>query len=129
MRLGHIAYGVRDLRKTLDFYCGGLGFQELFTIDNDDGEPWLVYVKVSEREFLEFFPTKEDIPRGGSYQHLCLHVEDIHSELETLKSRGVTPDGPVSLGRDGNHQAWLTDPDGNRIELMQLNPEALQLNA
>jgi lactoylglutathione lyase len=127
MHLGHTAYAISDLDKTIEFYCYGLGFQKLFTIKNDDGEPSMVYVKVNEREFIEFFPTKEAIPVNGSYKHLCLHTDDIENELANLKTRGIIPDGPVAKGKSGSLQAWLTDPDGNRIELMQLMPDSLHL--
>jgi len=129
MHLGHNAYAVKDLNKTIDFYCKGLGFKELFTIKNDAGDPWLLYIKVNEREFLEFFPSNEEFTTNGSFKHLCLHVDDIHKELDGIKSRGIVPDGPVTQGKDNNYQAWLTDPDGNRIELMQLTAEALQLRS
>ena len=33
------------------------------------------------------------------------------------------------MGADYNHQAWIEDPDGNRIELMQMMPKAMQLEA
>ena len=40
---------------------------------------------------------------------------------------------PLLIGRktglDNNHQAWIEDPDGNRIELMQITPNAMQLEA
>jgi lactoylglutathione lyase len=36
---------------------------------------------------------------------------------------------PKSLGADGNFQAWIEDPDGNRIELMQLSRDSMQRQA
>ena len=33
------------------------------------------------------------------------------------------------MGADRNWQAWIEDPDGNRIELMQMMPDCLQLDA
>jgi lactoylglutathione lyase len=32
-------------------------------------------------------------------------------------------------GNDGNLQAWISDPDGNRIEFMELDPESKQRKA
>jgi hypothetical protein len=37
--------------------------------------------------------------------------------------------GEVSLGSDQSWQAWLADPDGNRIELHAYTPESKQLRA
>ena len=33
------------------------------------------------------------------------------------------------MGADGNWQAWIEDPDGHRIELMQMMPDSLQAKA
>ena len=33
------------------------------------------------------------------------------------------------MGADYNYQAWIEDPDGNRIELMQMMPDSMQLAA
>ena len=33
------------------------------------------------------------------------------------------------MGADGNLQAWIEDPDGNRIELMQMDPNNMQSKA
>jgi len=42
---------------------------------------------------------------------------------------GVVIDRPIKEGKDGNLQAWIVDPDGNRIELMQIMPNSLQAKA
>ena len=39
------------------------------------------------------------------------------------------PAAQISNGLDGNRQAWLEDPDGNRIELMEMAPDCLQYQA
>ena len=36
---------------------------------------------------------------------------------------------PLKTAIDGNRQAWLEDPDGNRIELMEMAPDSLQYQA
>jgi len=33
----------------------------------------------------------------------------------------------ISMGMDNSRQAWITDPDGNAIELMEYGPFSLQL--
>jgi lactoylglutathione lyase len=33
------------------------------------------------------------------------------------------------MGADGNRQCWIADPDGNRIEFMQMSPSCMQLDA
>ena len=33
------------------------------------------------------------------------------------------------LGADNNYQCWIEDPDGNRIEFMQMGPNSMQAEA
>ena len=61
--------------------------------------------------------------------HLCLGVEDLDAILAQLEAAGVPLTIQKKMGADGNLQAWIEDPDGNRIELMQMMPDCLQLDA
>ncbi|MGQ9523924.1 MAG: VOC family protein [Armatimonadota bacterium] len=126
--IGHAAFRVRDLDAALAFYCGKLGLTEAFRLYHDSGEVWIVYLKINPNTFIELFPDTnlERHAVSGSYQHLCLLVDDMGATLKDLRSRGLDIQGEPSMGKDGNLQYWLTDPDGNRIELMQIMPGSLQ---
>jgi lactoylglutathione lyase len=63
-----------------------------------------------------------------SYSHYCLTVDDLPATLQELADRGLEISGP-RFGLDGNWQYWVTDPDGNRIELMQMMPDSKQAAA
>lgn len=130
--IGHVAIRARDLDKVLAFYTDTLGFQEMFRINNDDGSLMLVYVRVTDQQFLEFFPNGigETPPReNAGYNHLCLTVADIEATLADLEARGVPLTRGLQTGRDGNRQAWIADPEGNRIELMEMSPNSKQAEA
>ena len=62
---------------------------------------------------------------GQSYKHICLEVDDIEATVSTLRSRGVEV-SPIKLGKDNSYQAWITDPDGNRMELHGYTAESWQ---
>jgi lactoylglutathione lyase len=130
-QLAHAAYRVRDLDASLAFYAK-LGVREAFRLYRD-GATWIVYLQVNETQFLELFPTPTLALDGSaaavSYHHFCLQVDDIESTVQTIEERGVVIDRPITMGLDGNWQAWIVDPDGNRIELMQIMPESLQAKA
>jgi hypothetical protein len=57
--------------------------------------------------------------------HLCLEVTGLADFRETLLARGVSV-GPLRSGMDHSVQAGLTDPDGNRIELMEYTHRSAQ---
>ena len=44
----------------------------------------------------------------------------VSATLDDLRQSGLEPIDPPSVGKDGNTQAWVRDPDGNLIELMQI---------
>lgn len=130
--IGHVAIRVKDIARTLDFYVGKLGFQEMFRLDRD-GRLWILYLRIMDDQFLEIFPEgvgdraadKEAI----GFNHLCLHISDIEAAVRELTEKGVPFTTPLKTGVDGNKQAWIEDPDGHRIELMQIEPDSPQLQA
>ena len=125
--IGHAAYGVADLEVSLRFYVEQLRLEKAFHLNRPDGSLWIVYLYVGDGAFIELFPEHEAPgTNAGSYKHLCLRVDDMDRTLDDLKDRGLELLGPASVGSDGNTQAWLADPDGNLIELMQIAPDSLQ---
>lgn len=125
--LGHAAFACHDLDKSLAFY-EKLGIREAFRLNHEDGRLMLVYLHVAGDRFIELFPhgPAPEAHRPGSFMHLCLISDDIAAEVERLRQDGVTIDQEVKQGLDYNWQAWIRDPDGNAIELMQLVEESPQ---
>ncbi|GCE45456.1 lactoylglutathione lyase [Thermosporothrix hazakensis] len=124
--IGHLALRITNLERSLDFYCAKLGLKEVFRLDREgQPSPWIVYLQVAHNQFLELFPGEEaqHLPEG-SFQHLCLVVDDMQATLKELEKRGVPIAGEPQRGLDNNWQYWLKDPDGNPIELMQIDPSS-----
>jgi predicted enzyme related to lactoylglutathione lyase len=55
-----------------------------------------------------------------------LEVTGLDEYCDKLKTNGVEVSG-ISMGMDNSRQAWIADPDGNQIELMEYGPASLQL--
>jgi lactoylglutathione lyase len=128
--LGNTAFAAYDVKKTLEFYAL-LGVREAFRLHNGDGSLMLVYLHIAGDRFLEVFPggPPPDPDRAQSFMHLCLLADDIHAVCEHLRAEGVALDREPVVGLDGNWQAWVRDPDGNAIELMQLSEDSPQRKA
>lgn len=130
--LTHVAIRVADVDRTLEFYVGKLGFSELMRLDRD-GRLWLVYLRITDDQYLEVFPEGVGGPapeaEAVGYNHLCLAVPDIDRTVAELEAAGIPLFRPKTLGADGNWQAWIVDPDGHRIELMQMMPDGMQAKA
>ncbi len=125
--IGHTAYTVADMKASLHFYCDILGFYHAFSIPDDQGNPWIEYLKVNQNSFIELFYNREGENTPASYSHLCLEVDDIDEIARRLEENGVTLDAKPSQGKDKNWQCWAKDPDGNRIEFMQMHPDSPQM--
>ena len=135
-KLAHLNFVTDDLEKVIDFYVNRLGMNVKFTLNNDKGEPFGYYFACGDTTFLEFFDQSmaaevwggnvTELTIGTRYKHFCLEVTGLDEFCERLKSKGVEV-SEISLGMDNSRQAWIADPDGNAIELMEYGPSSLQL--
>jgi lactoylglutathione lyase len=130
--IGHLALTVENMEKSLEFYCDILGFERAFEIRDNENQPWIEYIKVAPGQFIELFYgglTKQQEERNQiGFNHICLEVKDINEVANHLKLKGLTLDIEPTKGKDNNYQCWIKDPDGNRIEFMQLEPTSPHMN-
>jgi lactoylglutathione lyase len=131
--IAHLAIRARDIDTMVAFYTEKLGFAEMFRLNQDNGSLMLVYLRITDDQYLELFPNGTGDgptpPQGVGLNHLCLTAPDLDATVAGLTERGVTLTRPLQLGRDGNRQAWIADPEGNRIELMEMSPSSRQAEA
>jgi lactoylglutathione lyase len=125
MRTLHPAYRVTNLAASLDFYIA-LGYEQVGRVDIDDGVS-LTMLKLPNDEVvtLELVHRTAEGPFdiGTGFSHLAVQVDNISATIEALSQAGLRP-GPVERpgGPDGPQTAWVRDPDGYRIELVQWPP-------
>lgn len=134
--LAHLNFVTNDLSKIIDFYVNKLGMKVKFTLNNKEGEPFGYYFECGNTTFLEFFDqgmaakvwggNVEELTIGTRYKHFCLEVTGLDEFCRNLKSKGVEV-SDITMGMDNARQAWIADPDGNQIELMEYGPTSLQL--
>jgi catechol 2,3-dioxygenase-like lactoylglutathione lyase family enzyme len=132
--LGHFNLKVNDLQASIDYYAK-LGFPEFLRLTETDGTPWIVYLRITDELYIELLPGGKG--RAGDQQatglnHLCLTTPDIEMTVRELTKAGVpltTPLDPKRRGVDRNRGCWITDPDGNRIEIMEMAPDCVQYEA
>ncbi len=124
--LAHVCFVVRDLETSIAFYTDKLGLTPAFDFTNEQGERFGIYLHIGGRTFVELF--QGDLAARAerqSYQHFCLEVEDFDQTVEELRARGAEVTD-VKLGLDQSWQAWIVDPDGNRMELHGYTDESWQ---
>ena len=125
MKFLHSMVRVRDLEKSLDFYCGKLGLEELHRVDVDAGRFTLVFLAApgdseAQVELTHNWDQEEAYDLGSGYGHIALGVPDIYGVCEKLEADGVPiprPPGPMKHG--STVIAFIEDPDGYKIELIE----------
>jgi len=130
MRTLHIGLRVADLDRSLTFYTG-LGYEVVGTVPETEFGS-LTMLKLPGDEFVTL-ELVHDAGWGsvdpGGLNHLVIQVESMHNSIAKLAAHGIHGEPPGSPdGSDDFWTAWLTDPDGYRIELVQWpagHPEGL----
>jgi catechol 2,3-dioxygenase-like lactoylglutathione lyase family enzyme len=124
--LNHVGISVPDLDQAVAYYTKKMGFPEAFRNLDDKGKPTLVYVQISKNTFLELQPASGDRPPGIS--HFGVVVENMPAATAMFKQRGAN----VSEIRLSGTKAILsnvTDPNGIRMELLELPSESMHRQA
>jgi lactoylglutathione lyase len=128
--LTHLAVTAKDMDKSLDFYIRGLGLKKVFELpEPNTGSPWIIYLQAGSQFIELFYHGSKDNPWDPSlrgFHHICLQVDDIHKTFKQIEDAGYKADKAPKQGVDKNWQAWVTDPDGVRIELMQIEADSPQ---
>jgi len=122
----HTMLRVGDLERSLRFYTQILGMRLLRRKDYPDGRFTLAFVGYggeADHTVLELTHNWDtaSYELGTAFGHVALGVDDIYRTCETLRAKGakiVREPGPMKHG--GSEIAFIEDPDGYRIELIQL---------
>ncbi len=124
MPLIHTCYRITDIDRSIAFY-EALGFKEVGRIPIRDEA---VNVFMNQ-------PGDGDMPRleltynfgvdsyelGTAYGHIAITTPDLDSMLATLGEQGIQPEKPpYSVRECGSRLCFVKDPDGYRIEILEM---------
>ena len=127
-RLLHTMIRVLDLEKSIDFYTRHLGMKVLRHKEFPDGRFTNVFVGYGDEstdtviELTHNWDQAEPYDKGAAFGHLAVAVPDIYATCEALAKEGVAiprPPGPMKFGGTSTAIAFIEDPDGYKIELIQ----------
>jgi len=124
----HTMLRVRDLDASIKFYTGLLGMKELRRTDVPDGKYTLAFVGYGNEDShtvleLTYNYGVDHYEIGTAFGHLALGVPDIYATCDKLRAAGVKisrEPGPVKFGT--TVIAFIDDPDGYKIELIERKP-------
>lgn len=126
-RILHTMLRVGDLDKSIKFYTEVMGMSLLRTNENEEYKYTLAFLGYGDEsqgaviELTYNWGTTE-YELGNAYGHIAIGVEDIYTTCDAIKAIGgnVTREpGPVKGGT--THIAFVKDPDGYMIELIQMS--------
>ncbi|MCY4242846.1 MAG: lactoylglutathione lyase [Rhodobacter sp.] len=124
----HTMLRVRDLEKSIEFYTGLLGMKLLRRMDFPDGKFTLAFIGYGSEEthtVLELTYNHDQAKPydlGDGYGHIALGVRDIHGVCAALERAGANiPRKPGPMMHGTTEIAFIEDPDGYRVELIDLD--------
>ena len=127
MRFLHTMLRVGDLNRSIDFYTNTMGMKLLRPKDNPEYKYTLAYLgyesnpEQAELELTYNYGVSE-YEMGTAYGHIALSSDDIVATCNRIREKGgkITREpGPVKGGT--TVIAFVEDPDGYKIELIQEN--------
>ena len=130
MKFLHTMIRVNDLDESLKFYCEVLRMRLLRKKEYPTGRFTLAFVgygEESEQTVIELTYNWDthNYDLGNAFGHLALGVNDIYQTCEDLRRKGakvVREPGPMKHG--GTEIAFIEDPNGYKIELIDLSRRA-----
>ena len=125
LRIMHTMLRVRDLDASLAFYTDLLGMRLLDKSDYPEGKFTLAFVGYGSVEAnvaieLTYNYGDNHYDHGNGFGHIALETSDIYATADKLRAGGaeiVREPGPMKHGK--THIAFIKDPDGYLIELVQ----------
>lgn len=127
VRYLHAMIRVKDLETSLAFYGDHFGMKLIRKRDFPDAKFTLAYLGAGPEEqgnVLELtynWDQAEEYTHGTGYGHIAFGCEDLYGFVERLEKAGIKATrapGPM-LGTE-IEMAFVEDPDGYKIELLQL---------
>ncbi|MDD2794919.1 lactoylglutathione lyase [Acidocella sp.] len=125
----HTMLRVGNLDTSVKFYTGLLGMRELRRTEVPAGKYTLAFLGYGDEAThtvleLTYNWGVSSYEAGTAFGHLAIGVPDIHATCEKLRAAGakITREpGPVKFGT--TIIAFVEDPDGYKIELIECKPQ------
>ncbi|MGR6861173.1 lactoylglutathione lyase [Aliivibrio salmonicida] len=124
-RILHTMIRVGNLDKSIEFYTKVMGMDLLRQNTNEEYKYTLAFLGYGDESQgavieLTYNWGTEEYDMGNAFGHIAIGVDDVYQTCDAIKAVGgnVTREaGPVKGG--STHIAFVKDPDGYMIELIQ----------
>lgn len=120
----HTCIRVKDLEKSLKFYCIGLGFIETRKVDFPEHRFTLVYLSNQiggyEIELTYNYDVAESYEIGNGFSHIAIGIENLEEMREKHIKLGYQVTDLKGLPGESPKYYFVTDPDGYMVEVIRL---------
>ena len=126
MKYLHTMVRVENIENSLDFYCNKLGLKEVKRVDNEKGRFTLIFLGAENSDEktglleLTYNWGVDKYIMGTYFGHIAIGVENIYAICEEIRKKGgkiIREPGPMKGSK--SILAFIEDPDGYKIELLQ----------
>lgn len=125
LQILHTCLNVSDLDRSIKFYTEQIGLTFVSRREIKENNAEIAFLKDKRGAAIELthWRDKKTLIEGDNFDHIAFAVNDVKETVEKLRRNGVTiAMEPFSLQGSTSKIAFIKDPDGNWLELIQSEP-------
>ena len=122
MKILHTCLNVTDMDRSIEFYTKQLGLKFVNRREIKQNNAEIAFLQDDDAGALELthWRDKKSLAEGDNFDHIAFEADNIDARVAELRSHGVTiAMEPYSLQSSTSKIAFIKDPDGNWLELIE----------
>jgi len=122
MKILHTCLNVSDLDRSIGFYTKLIGLNLISRREVKQNNAEIAFLEDEGGAAIELthWRDKKGLVEGDNFDHIAFAVKDVGATVGELKASGVTiAMEPFSLSGSSSRIAFIKDPDGNWLELIE----------
>ncbi len=122
MRILHTCLNVSDMDRSIQFYSEHVGLRFVRRREVKQSNAEIAFLEDGSGGAIELthWRDKKSLAEGDNFDHIAFEVPDVKEAVDGLRAKGVTiAMEPFSLGGSSSRIAFIRDPDGNWLELIE----------
>jgi len=122
VRILHTCLNVSNMDRSIEFYTKHVGLQFVSRREVKQNNAEIAFLEDKDGGAIELtqWRDKKELKEGDNFDHIAFRVNNIDSTVQDLRGHGVTiAMEPFSLQGSSSKIAFIKDPDGNWLELIE----------
>jgi lactoylglutathione lyase len=122
VRILHTCLNVSNIDRSIEFYRKEIGLRFVSRREVKQNNAEIAFLQDEDGGAIEltYWRDKKELKEGDNFDHIALAVDDVRKSIDGLKANGVTiAMEPFSLSGSSSKIAFIKDPDGNWLELVE----------